>query len=121
MVRKVRACTAYRTAEETVHMMGSRHVLLGVLGTLATVPMIRTDPYGIALYVSTVPGACLLSDLDHHNSTASKTFGPITGIFSHVFSHRKQTHSLFGILVLAIGMSVSIDLHVTATGVTQWI
>lgn len=83
-------------------MMGRSHALTGVAaGIGATYVTVVPVPAAI---VGTVfcAGAALVPDIDHHNSTITKTFGPITAVLSWVVrkisgGHRYGTHSIFGI------------------------
>lgn len=88
-------------------MMGRSHALTGLAAGIygayaANVPV----PAGIAGAILCT-GAAILPDIDHHRSTVSNMYGPVTRVFSWTINkltggHRRGTHSVPGILGLAI-------------------
>lgn len=82
-------------------MMGRQHALTGVLAATGTAYAIKADVPMFVLMCTTLPGAALLSDIDHPDSTVSNVYGPLTRTFARVLDHRKQTHSIFGVLTLS--------------------
>jgi membrane-bound metal-dependent hydrolase YbcI (DUF457 family) len=83
-------------------MMGTRHAMTGVLGATSAAAYLDLSPPYLLLAASVLPGAALLPDLDHERSTASGTFGPLTRLFSLVLRHRRETHSVPGVLALGV-------------------
>lgn len=85
-------------------MMGRTHALTGIAaGVGATYVVTLSVPAAI---VGTVfcAGAALVPDIDHQESTITKTFGPVTGLLSWLVrkisgGHRYGTHSVLGILI----------------------
>lgn len=82
-------------------MMGRQHALSGVLVAAGTAHVLKCDVPTFVLLCTTLPGTALLPDIDHPDSTVSGTYGPITGLVSKVLDHRKQTHSVPGILAFS--------------------
>jgi|SRR5688500_3186839 len=80
-------------------MMGRTHAETGLLAGLGTAVYMGADVPTLIMLCTTMPGAAILNDIDHPDSTVSSTYGPITGVLSKVLDHRKQTHSIPGILV----------------------
>jgi len=80
-------------------MMGRVHAETGLLVALGTATYMHADVPTLVMLCTTVPGAAILNDIDHPDSTVSSTYGPITGVLSRVLDHRKQTHSVPGILL----------------------
>jgi membrane-bound metal-dependent hydrolase YbcI (DUF457 family) len=97
-------------------MMGKTHALSSA-ATAAAFWSLNRGAVGLAEVViggSVMIGAALLPDIDHPNSTASKTFGPVTGVFCWIVGkltggHRRGTHSLFGVAVLGALSEVGIS------------
>lgn len=83
-------------------MMGRTHAATGVLlastGSLVT----NADVPSAILALTLLPGFALLPDIDHADSTVSKSFGFWTQIPSLFLKHRRGTHSLGGITVFAL-------------------
>jgi len=79
-------------------MMGRQHALTGVLAATGTAYAIKADVPTFVLLCTTLPGTALLPDIDHPDSTVSNVYGPITRTFARVLDHRKQTHSIPGVL-----------------------
>lgn len=86
-------------------MMGRTHALTGVA---AGIGVTYCATYSVpAAVIGTVfcAGAALVPDIDHKDSTITKTFGPLTRILSYVVrkisgGHRVGTHSFMGIAIL---------------------
>jgi membrane-bound metal-dependent hydrolase YbcI (DUF457 family) len=87
--------------QEVQTMMGRQHALTGVLAAGSAAYVLRADVPTFVLLCTTLPGTAILNDIDHPDSTVSSTYGPITGLLSQVLSHRKQTHSVPGILAFS--------------------
>lgn len=82
-------------------MMGRQHALTGVLAATGTAYAIKADVPTFVLLCTTLPGTALLPDIDHPDSTVSNVYGPITRTFARVLDHRKQTHSIPGVLAFS--------------------
>lgn len=78
-------------------MMGRTHAETGLAAAVGTALYFHVDVPTFVLLCTTLPGAAILNDIDHPDSTVSSTYGPITGVLSKVLDHRKQTHSVPGI------------------------
>lgn len=78
--------------------MGRQHAVSGVLAAVCTAYVIKADVPMFVLLCTTLPGTALLPDIDHPDSTVSNVYGPFTRMFALVLQHRKQTHSIPGIL-----------------------
>lgn len=79
-------------------MMGRQHALTGVLAATGTAYAIKADVPTFVLLCTTLPGTALLPDIDHPDSTVSNVYGPFTRTIALFLSHRKQTHSIPGVL-----------------------
>jgi membrane-bound metal-dependent hydrolase YbcI (DUF457 family) len=89
-------------------MMGHTHWVIGAaswLGVLAFTPVYHN---GATVFGGTAIAAvsALCADIDTKNSMASKALGPITGALSYLIrtlfgGHRKITHSILGIILVA--------------------
>ncbi len=82
-------------------MMGRQHAVSGVLAAVCTAYAIKADVPMFVLLCTTLPGTALLPDIDHSDSTVSNVYGPVTRTFALVLNHRKQTHSIPGILAFS--------------------
>lgn len=82
-------------------MMGRQHAVSGVLAAVCTAYVIKADVPMFVLLCTTLPGTALLPDIDHPDSTVSNVYGPFTRTFALVLEHRKQTHSIPGILAFS--------------------
>lgn len=82
-------------------MMGRQHALSGVLAATGTAYAIEADVPTFVLLCTTLPGTALLSDIDHPDSTVSNVYGPLTRTFALVLKHRRQTHSIPGVLTFS--------------------
>lgn len=89
-------------------MMGRTHALTGVLATSGTAMLTGADVPSGLLILSLLPGFALFNDLDHPKSTASNTFGGLTKIPSLFLGHRRETHSIPGILAIAGGTHLAV-------------
>jgi membrane-bound metal-dependent hydrolase YbcI (DUF457 family) len=90
-------------------MMGRQHGLTGVLAAAGTAHVLKADVPMFVLLCTTLPGTALLPDIDHPDSTVSSTYGPITGLLSKVLDHRKQTHSVPGILIFSTAVALAVQ------------
>lgn len=97
-------------------MMGRAHALTGVLGATCLAKITVPDVPTFVLLCTTLPGAALFSDIDHARSTVSNTFGPITRVLSRVLHHRRETHSIPGILSIGLVISVCAKLNDPVNG-----
>lgn len=79
--------------------MGRTHAETGLFAGLGIAAYMSADVPTLIMLCTTLPGAAILNDIDHPDSTVSSTYGPITGVLSKVLHHRRQTHSIPGILV----------------------
>ena len=86
-------------------MLGRTHFASGVLVTEGLACVVHLSP--AETVTGLVVGSCaaLLPDIDHPSSTVSRTFGPLTQGFAHIWSklmggHRHGTHCILGILAL---------------------
>lgn len=104
-------------------MMGRQHALTGVLAAAGTAHVLKADVPMFVLLCTTLPGAAILNDIDHHDSTVSSTYGPITGSISKVLSHRKQTHSVPGIMAFGTGVYFAAEhsTNIIAKGVLAFV
>jgi membrane-bound metal-dependent hydrolase YbcI (DUF457 family) len=92
-------------------MMGHQHALGGAVAWMAAAPALDAT-YGLAggemvLGIALAAGAGMVPDLDQPHSTIGRTYGPVTNVLARVIAfvargHRKGTHSLLGLLVLAL-------------------
>jgi membrane-bound metal-dependent hydrolase YbcI (DUF457 family) len=82
-------------------MMGRQHALSGVLAATGTAYAIKADVPTFVLLCTTLPGTALLPDIDHPDSTVSNVYGPLTRTFALMLSHRRQTHSIPGVLTFS--------------------
>lgn len=98
-------------------MMGRAHALTGVLGATWLAKITNADVPTFVLVCTTLPGAALFSDIDHARSTVSNTFGPLTRVLSRVLHHRRETHSIPGILSIGLVISVCAKLNDPVNGV----
>jgi membrane-bound metal-dependent hydrolase YbcI (DUF457 family) len=96
-------------------MMGRSHAWTGALVGSAVAAGLRLNLLDTTIAVAVCAGSALLPDLDHKNSVASNSFGPISRSFAWAVrtvtgGHRRATHSLLGCLlatgVVQLGLSV---------------
>lgn len=80
-------------------MMGRTHAESGLAAAVVTAAYLRVDVPTFVLLCTTLPGSAILNDIDHPDSTVSSTYGPITGVLCKFLDHRKQTHSVPGIVL----------------------
>jgi len=94
-------------------MMGTSHALTGTLAfAVSTLAIDIHNPMQVALGAALATGGALLPDIDHPNSTVTKTYGPLTRLLSwfskHALGgHRMGTHSVPGIAVLGVALYAS--------------
>ena len=92
-------------------MMGKGHAWTGVLAAVGTAQYIHADIPTLVLLCTTFPGAALLPDIDHAKATVSNTFGPFTRVFSLVLGHRRETHSVPGIVSIGLVIGACAELQ----------
>jgi len=90
-------------------MMGRQHALTGVLAATGTAYAIKADVPTFVLLCTTLPGTALLPDIDHPDSTVSNVYGPFTRVLARVLDHRKQTHSIPGVLTFCTAVYFASD------------
>jgi membrane-bound metal-dependent hydrolase YbcI (DUF457 family) len=89
-------------------MMGRDHALSGAVAFAALAPELHVTAAHLAAGVVLAAGAGVLPDIDHPDSTISRSFGFLTEWFAWVVDrisggHRHGTHSLIGIAVFTAG------------------
>lgn len=87
-------------------MMGRSHFASGIVAFEATAAQMHYTPTQAVIGAVVVSSAALLPDIDHPQATVSRTFGPISrgvskGIAALAGGHRRGTHCLLGIGLLA--------------------
>jgi membrane-bound metal-dependent hydrolase YbcI (DUF457 family) len=105
-------------------MMGRSHFASGILATEAVAQLVHYSPTEAVTGLIVGSCAALLPDIDHPSSTVSRTFGPLSQGFAHLWSrlmggHRAGTHCIAGILALGAvsWLCVSHRHNVVAMGV----
>jgi membrane-bound metal-dependent hydrolase YbcI (DUF457 family) len=88
-------------------MLGRDHALSGALAFTAVAPLLHVTGVHLATGIALTAGAGVLPDLDEPGSTIARTFGFLTGAFAWIVhkisgGHRKGTHSLIGVAVMAV-------------------
>ena len=88
-------------------MLGHDHALSGALAFTAVAPLLHVTGVHLAAGMALTAGAGVLPDLDEPGSTIARTFGFLTGAFAWIVhkisgGHRKGTHSLAGVAVMAV-------------------
>src|SRR3984957_9217773 len=89
-------------------MLGRDHALSGAVAFAALAPALHVHEAFLAAGVVLTAGAGVLPDIDHPDSTISRSFGFLTEWFAWVVDrisggHRHGTHSLVGIVVFSAG------------------
>jgi membrane-bound metal-dependent hydrolase YbcI (DUF457 family) len=89
-------------------MMGRDHALSGAVAVAALAPELHVTVSHLAAAVILGAGAGVLPDIDHPDSTISRSFGFLTEWFAWVVDrisggHRHGTHSLIGIAAFTAG------------------
>src|SRR6201996_3065979 len=89
-------------------MLGRDHALSGAVVFAALAPPLHVSLAHLAAGVVLSAGAGVLPDIDHPDSTISRSFGFLTEWFAWVVDrlsggHRHGTHSLLGIAVFTAG------------------
>src|ERR1022692_2944317 len=89
-------------------MLGRDHALTGAFVFAALGPTLHVTGAHLAAGVALTAGAGVLPDIDHPDSTISRSFGFLTEAFAWLVDrlsggHRRGTHSLFGIAVFTAG------------------
>ena len=87
-------------------MLGHDHALSGALAFTAAAPLLHVTGVHLAAAVALTAGAGVLPDIDEPGSTIARTFGFLTGAFAWIVhhisgGHRKGTHSLIGVALVA--------------------
>jgi membrane-bound metal-dependent hydrolase YbcI (DUF457 family) len=85
-------------------MLGRDHALSGAVAFAGLAPVLHVRVSYLAAGVVLTAGAGVLPDIDHPDSTISRSFGFLTEWFAWVVNklsggHRHGTHSLLGIIV----------------------
>lgn len=98
-------------------MMGRSHVFSGLLAGSAALPFMQfEDPLHAVGFVAVTGAAALIPDLDHHNSTLTNMWGPVTEALHKVLNfvgrgHRAGTHDALlspaAIALVAFGASLN--------------
>ncbi|MDX6417032.1 MAG: hypothetical protein QOG28_1652 [Trebonia sp.] len=89
-------------------MLGRDHALSGAVAFAALAPSLHVTVAHLAAGVVLTAGAGVLPDIDHPDSTISRSFGFLTEWFAWIVDrisggHRHGTHSLVGIAVFTAG------------------
>ena len=89
-------------------MLGRDHALSGAVVFAALAPSLHVTAAHLAAGVVLAAGAGVLPDIDHPDSTISRSFGFLTEWFAWVVDrlsggHRHGTHSILGIAVFTAG------------------
>jgi membrane-bound metal-dependent hydrolase YbcI (DUF457 family) len=89
-------------------MLGRDHALSGAVVFAALAPSLHVSMGHLAAGVTLAAGAGVLPDIDHPDSTISRSFGFLTEWFAWVVDrisggHRHGTHSLAGIVAFTAG------------------
>ena len=89
-------------------MLGRDHALSGAVVFAALAPSLHVTAAHLAAGVVLAAGAGVLPDIDHPDSTISRSFGFLTEWFAWMVDrisggHRHGTHSLLGIAVFTAG------------------
>jgi membrane-bound metal-dependent hydrolase YbcI (DUF457 family) len=93
-------------------MLGRDHALSGAFAFAALAPSLHVTVAHLAAGVALTAGAGVLPDIDHPDSTISRSFGFLTEAFAWLVDrisggHRHGTHSLIGIAVFTAGAFVA--------------
>lgn len=88
-------------------MLGHDHALSGALAFAAAAPLLHVTGVHLAVGMTLTAGAGVFPDLDEPGSTIARTFGFLTGAFAWIVhkisgGHRKGTHSLTGVALMAV-------------------
>lgn len=86
-------------------MMGRTHALTGIAAGVGTTYLIDVPLITAVLGSVLCAGAALAPDIDHRESTVTKSFGPVTQVLSYLVrmisgGHRAGTHSILGIVLI---------------------
>ena len=96
------------------NMMGRSHALTGLAtGLGVSMYAVTLSVPAAVLGTAVCTGASILPDIDHPDSTVSNVYGPITRGFSWVVAratggHRRGTHSIAGVALLALLAQVAV-------------
>lgn len=89
-------------------MMSWSHAESGVLAASVTAFATQAPPAVAMLMVATLPGFAVLPDIDHPDSNVTRSLGPLGRIPSLFLGHRRETHSIPGILMFMIATEVAV-------------
>lgn len=100
-------------------MMGHTHWVIGAASWLGVLAFVTVSHNPAVVFGGTAIAAvsALCADIDTKNSMASKALGPITGALSYLIrtlfgGHRKITHSILGMILVATGVyALTLGLH----------
>lgn len=101
-------------------MLAHTHAMTGAVAWLIAAPFVGADtPLELAGGTGMAAGAALLPDLDHHRGTASSAWGPLTRMFGKLVGwvcggHRKGTHTLAAVIIVAALVKAALYLTVPA-------
>jgi membrane-bound metal-dependent hydrolase YbcI (DUF457 family) len=89
-------------------MMGRDHALSGAVAFAGLAPLLHVSEAHLAAGVVLTAGAGVLPDIDHPDSTISRSFGFLTEWFAWLVDrisggHRHGTHSFVGIAAFTLG------------------
>lgn len=104
-------------------MMGYNHVTCGVIAGLTILPVAPVHDWSTrTAWVIAFGGTALLPDLDSHNATASRMWGPLTGALGGLVAtiaggHRQGTHDAVLAPAAFAAVVAAATLHPIALGV----
>jgi membrane-bound metal-dependent hydrolase YbcI (DUF457 family) len=107
-------------------MLGRDHALSGAVAAAALAPALHVGGPYLAAAVALGAGAAVLPDIDHPDSSVSRTFGFATRAFAWLTDrltggHRHGTHSILGTAVFTAGAAAAGALqHAAPHGVLSW-
>lgn len=88
-------------------MLGREHSLSGAVAFAAVAPLLHPSPVQFGAGILLTAGAGALPDIDHPDSSISRSFGFLTEVFAWAVNkvsggHRHGTHSLLGVAVFTV-------------------
>lgn len=89
-------------------MMSWSHAESGVLAATVTAYATSAPPAVGVLMLATLPGFAVLPDIDHPDSNVTHALGPLGRLPSMLFEHRRETHSVPGILLFMLATEVAV-------------
>jgi len=106
-------------------MLGRDHALSGALAFTAAAPLLHVTGVHLAAAVALTAGAGVLPDIDEPGSTIARTFGFLTGGFAWIVhhisgGHRKGTHSLIGVALVAAAALGAASWQASARATGPW-